>query len=74
MLFVTGFVVYDILFWSFIAILALIVTRDRFARPISDHPTVSPQVAIPDKCPQKLESANGTKPLSVNPVFRSQQA
>jgi hypothetical protein len=36
---VTGFVVYDILFWSFIAIVALIATRDHFARHISERGT-----------------------------------
>jgi len=55
MSFVTGFVVYDILFWSFIAILALIVTRDRFARPISDHPTRVPASGDTGQVPQKLE-------------------
>ena len=34
-----GFVVYDILFWSFIALLAVIVRRDRFTRRISEPGT-----------------------------------
>jgi hypothetical protein len=36
MSFVTGFVVYGILFWFFIAMMVLIATRDHFSRPTSE--------------------------------------
>jgi len=39
MSFVTGFIVYGLLFWCFVAMLALIAARDHFARPVSSqHP------------------------------------
>jgi hypothetical protein len=40
MSFVTGFIVYGLLIWCFVAVLALIVARDHFVRPISfQYPT-----------------------------------
>jgi len=38
MSFVTGFVVYGILFWFFIAMMVLIATRDHFSRSVSEPP------------------------------------